>query len=55
MESGENLWYLFAAYSIIWLAVFGYVFVLIRREKAIRRDIAILKEKQGQPDSEFDR
>ncbi len=40
----SNLGYLFAAYSIIWLLVFGYVFVLIRREKALRKEIAALKE-----------
>ena len=44
----DNLWYLFAAYSIIWLVVFGYVLMLIRRENAIRRDIDILKEKLKQ-------
>ncbi|RJO60463.1 MAG: CcmD family protein [Dehalococcoidia bacterium] len=40
----SNLGYLFAAYSVIWLLVFGYVFVLIRREKALRKEIAALKE-----------
>jgi CcmD family protein len=42
--NSNNLWYLFAAYSIIWLVVFGYVFTLIRREKALRKEIAALKE-----------
>ncbi|MCL2281451.1 MAG: CcmD family protein [Dehalococcoidia bacterium] len=45
----ESLWYLFAAYSIIWLLVFGYVLVLIRRERALRRDIDALKDKLEQP------
>ena len=40
----SNLGYLFAAYSIIWLVVFGYVFTLIRREKTLRKEIAALKE-----------
>jgi len=40
----KDFWYLFAAYSIIWLVVFGYVFTLIRREKALRKEIAALKE-----------
>jgi len=40
----DDLWYLFAAYSIIWLIVFGYVLVLIRRENALRRDIDALKD-----------
>ena len=43
-----NIWYLFAAYSIIWLVLFGYVLVLIRREKALRRDIDMLKDKLKQ-------
>jgi CcmD family protein len=39
-----NLGYLFAVYSIIWLLTFGFVLVLIRREKALRKEIAALKE-----------
>ena len=42
--NSNNLGYLFAAYSIIWLVVFGYVFTLIRREKALRKEITALKE-----------
>ncbi len=40
----QNLWYLFASYSVIWLLVFAYVFMLIRREKAMRKEIEALKE-----------
>jgi CcmD family protein len=40
----QNFGYVFAAYSVIWLLVFGYVFVLIRREKALRKELAALKE-----------
>jgi CcmD family protein len=40
----KDFGYLFAAYSIIWLLVFGYVFVLICREKALRKEITALKE-----------
>jgi len=42
--NSNNLGYLFAAYSIIWLVVFGYIFTLILREKALRKEIAALKE-----------
>ena len=45
----KDFWYLFAAYSIIWLVVFGYVFALIRREKSLRKEIAALKEGMKQP------
>jgi len=39
-----DLWYLFVAYGIIWLIVFAYVLLLVRRERALRREIASLKE-----------
>lgn len=42
--NSPNFWYLFAAYGVIWLLVFGYVFMLIRREKAMRKEIEALKE-----------
>ena len=40
----DNLSYLLAAFGIIWLATFLYVFILLQREKALRRQIAALKE-----------
>jgi CcmD family protein len=43
--------YLFAAYSIIWVILFGYVFYLYLRQRKALRDIELLKEsldKQGQ-------
>jgi len=46
----EDFGYLFAAYSIIWLVVFAYVLILVRREKAIRREIASLKETLKYPE-----
>ncbi len=39
----DNLNYLFAAYSIIWLVLFGYVLFLLGRERKLRRDIESLK------------
>ncbi|MCL2679001.1 MAG: CcmD family protein [Dehalococcoidia bacterium] len=42
--NSDNLWYLFAAYGIIWLAVFGYVVMLVSRQRAMRRDIDALKK-----------
>lgn len=42
--NSSNFGYLFAAYSIIWLLTFGFVFVLILRERALRKEIAALKE-----------
>ncbi len=41
----ENSGYLLAAFSIIWVALFTYVFVLAQRQKQLRRDIEQLKAK----------
>ncbi|MEW6141753.1 MAG: CcmD family protein [Chloroflexota bacterium] len=46
----ENIGYLFAAYTIIWLVVFGYVLSLSSRQNKLRRELdslkATLKEQQ---------
>ena len=36
--------YLFAAYSIIWLMIAGYLFVLGKRQKAIAKQLHFLQE-----------
>ena len=40
----DNLIYLFAAYTAIWVGICVLVFSLIRREKQLRREIENLKE-----------
>lgn len=40
----ENAGYLFAAFTIIWALVFGYVLLLINRQKKLRKEIDSLKE-----------
>ncbi len=40
----ENAGYLLATFTIVWLALFGYIFVLSRRQQHLRRDIDLLKE-----------
>ncbi|MEE9583183.1 MAG: CcmD family protein [Dehalococcoidales bacterium] len=40
----EDLGYLFAAFTVVWLALFGYIFILSRRQQRLRRDIDLLKE-----------
>jgi CcmD family protein len=40
----ENAGYLFAAFTIIWALVFGYVLVLFNRQRRMRREIDSLKE-----------
>jgi CcmD family protein len=44
--------YLFAAYTLIWAVVFGYVFVLYLRQRRLLRDIELLKENLNTNDSE---
>ena len=40
----ENAGYLFAAYGIVWVVVFGYVVFLLNRQKRLRQEISSLKE-----------
>jgi len=40
----ENAGYLFAAFTIIWAVVFGYLFLLFNRQRRLRREINSLKE-----------
>ena len=40
----ENAGYLFAAFSIIWALVFGYLFSLFHRQRKLSREINSLKE-----------
>jgi len=40
----ENLGYLLAVYTIVWLVIFGYVLVLIRGQKRLRREVEQLKD-----------
>ena len=38
-----NLPYLFAVYILTWAGFFGYIFLMARRQKEMRRDIETLK------------
>ena len=38
----ENLVYLFAAYTIIWAVVFGYVLFMQRKQRRLQRQIDVL-------------
>ena len=40
----ENAGYLFAAFTLIWALVFGYVLLLFNRQRRLRREIDSLKE-----------
>jgi CcmD family protein len=43
----QNLPYLFATYAIVWLVLFGYLFVVAAQVRAVRRDLDQLKERVG--------
>ena len=40
----ENLGFLFAAYTVIWVIVFGYVFFMQRKQRRLQRQIDMLQE-----------
>ena len=40
----ENAGYLFAAFTIAWAVVFGYVLLLFNRQGRLRREIDSLRE-----------
>ena len=43
----QNLPYLFGAYAIVWLVLFGYLFVVAAQVRTVRRDLELLKEQIG--------
>ncbi len=43
----ENAGYLYAAFGIVWAGVFGYVLVLVLKQRRLRREIEALKESLG--------
>jgi len=40
----ENLGYLFVAYTIIWIVVFGYVLFVQRKQQKLQQQIDLLRE-----------
>ena len=40
----ENLGYLFAAYTVIWIMVFGYIFFMQRKQKKLQQQITLLEQ-----------
>jgi CcmD family protein len=39
----QNLPYLFVAYTLVWLVLFGYLFVIAAQVRAVRRDLDQLR------------
>ena len=40
----QNLGYLFAAFTIIWMLIFGYLFFLHRKQRNLQREVKLLKQ-----------
>lgn len=40
----QNAGYIFAAYTIIWVVLLGFVFAMINRQNKVRREIERLRE-----------
>ncbi len=47
-DVGSGLIYVIAAYAVVWLFIFGYLFSLTRRQANLRREIEALKQAQAQ-------
>lgn len=46
-----NLFFLFAAYSVVWLVLFGYLFSFSRRHRSLERQVEDLRrmlERKGE-------
>ena len=39
----NNIGYVVAAFAVVWLGLFIYIFAIMQRERKLRRDIEILK------------
>ncbi|MCS6802073.1 MAG: CcmD family protein [Chloroflexota bacterium] len=44
MFDNPAFWLLFAAYTILWLLIGGYVFTLNRRQRDLEREVETLSE-----------
>lgn len=40
----DNAGFVVAAFSVVWVGLFIYIFMLVQREKELRREISALKE-----------
>jgi CcmD family protein len=40
----DNAGYIVAAFAVVWVGLFIYIFTVVQRERALRKEIAALKE-----------
>ena len=45
MNTSDRFWFLFAAYSVIWTLLAGFLVRLGRRHRALERDLRELEER----------
>jgi CcmD family protein len=50
VDESQKFWYLFIAYSIIWLLMGGYILWLGLRQRRNRQEIDRLRSRLGHPD-----
>ncbi|MBI2170650.1 MAG: CcmD family protein [Chloroflexi bacterium] len=48
MPGESNLPFLFAVYTVSWLAFFAYAFFMSRRQRELRREIEELRRQQAE-------
>ena len=51
----QNFWYLFAAYMVIWTALFFYMLSLARKNRELRDDLQDLQARVNQMQTNQDR
>ncbi len=54
MDTIQNFEYLFAAYAILWVVVFGYFFYITRQLGELRREVNALREQHTSRESGAD-
>lgn len=52
LKEVRNLSYLFFAFGIIWLFLFGYMYSISRRQNALRRELDEIKRQRGEAEQE---
>lgn len=45
----SGLIYVIAAYAVVWLMLFGYIYLMNRRQNELKRDIAVIKQEMQEP------
>lgn len=52
--SESNLGFLFAAFAVVWVIFFGYVFYMSRRDRQLRQDLDEIRRQLAEQDQRKD-